>query len=178
MILTTERLSLRRLRSADAPALFAILGDPQAMKFWDRPVIARTATAAEIVASQLAAMEDGHFLYWTVWRDQDAIGSVDLSALDFSHRRGEIGFLFRRDQWGQGYGREAVAALIAHAFGQLKLERLEARVHAANVPAKRLLRLLDFAPEGRLSGYLLRDGTRHDVDVFGLLSKSTAKNGA
>ena len=178
MILKTERLRLRHLQSADASALFAILGDAEAMKFWDRPAIARAATAAEIVASQLAAMEDGHFLYWTVWRDQDAIGSVDLSALDFTHRRGEIGFLFRRDQWGQGYGREALGALIAHAFGQLKLERLEARVHAANLPAKRLLRLLGFAPEGRLSGFVLRNGARHDVDIFGLLSTSRTKNGA
>ena len=75
MILKTERLILRPLRAADAPALFAILGDPEAMKFWDRPAIARTATATEIVASQLSAMEDGHFLYWTVWRGDDAIGS-------------------------------------------------------------------------------------------------------
>ncbi len=178
MILKTERLVLRPLRSADAPALFAILGDAEAMKFWDRPAVARTATAAEIVASQIAAMEDGHFLYWTVWRDEDAIGSVDLSGLDFTHRRGEIGFLFRRDQWGQGYGREAMGALIGHAFGQLRLERLEARIQAANVPAKKLIKLLGFAPEGRLTAYLLRDGMRHDVDVFGLLSTSIAKNGA
>ncbi len=178
MILKTERLVLRPLRSADALALFAILGDPEAMKFWDRPAVARTATAAEIVASQIAAMEDGHFLYWTVWRDEDAIGSVDLSGLDFTHRRGEIGFLFRRDQWGQGYGREAMGALIGHAFGQLRLERLEARIQAANVPAKKLIKLLGFAPEGRLTAYLLRDGMRHDVDVFGLLSTSIAKNGA
>jgi [ribosomal protein S5]-alanine N-acetyltransferase len=178
MILKTERLCLRPLRSSDAAALFVILGDAEAMKFWDRPAITRAAIATEIVASQLAAMEDGHFLYWTVWRDRDAIGSVDLSALDFTHRRGEIGFLFRRDQWGRGYAREALAVLIAHGFGQLKLERLEARVDAANLPAKRLLRFLDFAPEGRLSGYVLRDGVRHDVDVFGLLSTSRMKNGA
>ena len=178
MILKTERLSLRPLRSSDAPTLFAILGDAEAMKFWDRPAIARTATAAEIVASQLAAMEDGHFLYWTVWRDSDAIGSVDLSALDFTHLRGEIGFLFRRDQWGQGYGRETMAALTDHAFGPLKLERLEAHIHAGNRRAKKLVMALGFQPEGRLSGHLLRDGVRHDVDVFGLLKTSSRKNGA
>lgn len=178
MILKTERLNLRPLRAADAPALFTILGDPEAMKFWDRPAIARTATATEIIASQLSAMEDGHFLYWTVWRGEDAIGSVDLSALDFTHRRGEIGFLFRRDQWGQGYGREAMGALIRHAFGQLQLERLEAKVHAANMPAKKLLGLLGFMPEGRLNGYVRRDGIRHDVDVFGLLNLSHSQNGA
>ena len=178
MILQTDRLRLRPLRDEDAPALFAILGDAEAMKFWDRPAIARTATANEIVMSQLAAMQDGHFLYWTVWHADDAIGSVDLSALDFSHLRGEIGFLFRRDQWGQGFGREAVKALIGHAFGRLGLERLEARVHADNLPAKRLLRALGFSPEGRLSGHIRRGGTRYDVDIFGLLRRSEMKKGA
>lgn len=148
------------------------------MAFWHRPAIARGATLSEIIAGQLGAMADGHFLYWTVWRDRDAIGSVDLSALDFAHLRGEVGFVFRRDQWGQGYGREAMAALLAHAFGPLRLERLEARIHAQNRRARKLVMGLGFRPEGRLCGHLLRDGTRHDVDVFGLLSTSMRKNGA
>ncbi|HEY4276518.1 MAG TPA: GNAT family N-acetyltransferase [Rhizomicrobium sp.] len=178
MILKTGRLSLRPLRQDDAHALFAILGDSETMRFWDRPAIERAGTASEIVASQLAAMEDGHFFYWTVWADHDAIGSVDLSSLDFGHKRGEIGFFFRRDRWGQGFAREAGNAVIGHAFGSLKLERLEARVHAANRPAKALLKRLSFQPEGRLTGHILRDGVRQDVDVFGLLSASRTKNGA
>ncbi len=178
MILKTRRLCLRPLRQDDAQALFAILGDSEATRFWDRPAIARAGTASEIVASQLAAMEDGHFFYWTVWADDDAIGSVDLSGLDFLHKRGEIGFFFRRDRWGQGFAREAAEALIGHAFGTLKLERLEARVHAANRPAKTLLARLGFLPEGRLTGHIRREGARHDVDVFGLLSTSRSRNGA
>jgi RimJ/RimL family protein N-acetyltransferase len=178
MILKTGRLCLRPLRLDDAHALFAILGDSEATRFWDRPAIARAATAAEIVASQLEAMADGHFFYWTVWEGDDAIGSVDLSGLDFLHKRGEIGFFFRRDRWGQGFAREAVNALVGYAFGPLKLERLEARVHAANHPAKTLLVRLGFLPEGRLAGHVLRESARHDVDVFGLLSASRTKNGA
>jgi [ribosomal protein S5]-alanine N-acetyltransferase len=178
MILVTKRLRLVPLRDTDAPFLFTLLGDQDVMEFWHRPVITRAATGSEIVAGQLAAMADGQFLYWTVWRGEDAIGSVDLSALDFGHLRGEVGFLFRRDQWGQGYGREAVNALAAHAFGPLRLERLEARIHAANKRAKRLVMALGFQPEGRLRAQVLRDGARHDVDVFGLLKTSMTKNGA
>lgn len=178
MILQTDRLHLVPLEMRDAPSLLSILGDAEAMEFWHRPAITRAATGSEIVASQLTAMADGQFLYWTVWRGDDAIGSVDLSALDFAHRRGEVGFLFRRDRWGSGYGREAVAALVAHAFGSLKLERLEARILAGNKRAKKLVMALGFLPEGRLVGHLLRDGVRHDVDVFGLLNTSYKKNGA
>jgi [ribosomal protein S5]-alanine N-acetyltransferase len=171
MILQTQRLRLVPLCAADAGFLFSILKDEEAMAFWHRPVITRAATLSEIVAGQLAAMADGHFLYWTVWRGEDAIGNVDLSALDFAHLRGEVGFVFRRDQWGQGYGREAMMGLIAHAFGPLKLERLEAHIHAQNRRAKRLVMALGFRPEGRLRGHLLRDGVRHDVDIFGLLQE-------
>jgi RimJ/RimL family protein N-acetyltransferase len=178
VILETKRLRLAPLQLNDAPALLAILRDPEAMEFWHHPAITRAATGSEIVAAQLAAMADGQFLYWTVWREEDVIGSVDLSALDFGHLRGEVGFLFRRDRWGFGFGREAVAALIAHAFGPLKLERLEARIHAGNRRAKKLAMALGFRPEGRLQGHLLRDGIRHDVDLFGLLSTSYKKNGA
>ncbi|HEY2835647.1 MAG TPA: GNAT family N-acetyltransferase [Rhizomicrobium sp.] len=178
MILETERLRLEPLSAADAGALFAILSDAEAMQFWHTPPLVRPATATEIVASQLSAMADGHFLYWTVWHGSDAIGSVDLSNLDFAHRRGEIGFLFRRDQWGCGYAREAVAAVIAHAFGLLKLERLETRMLAGNRRAKRLVQHLGFLPEGRLAGHVLKDGVRQDVDVFGRLNLSMTKNGA
>lgn len=178
MILTTDRLRLVPLQLSDAPALLSILRDEEAMAYWHRPAITRAATGSEIIAAQLAAMADGQFLYWTVWRDGDAIGSVDVSAMDFAHLRGELGFLFRRDQWGQGYGREAAAAVIAHAFGPLKLERMEARILSGNKRAKKLLMALGFQPEGRLGGHLLRDGVRHDVDVFGLLNRSKTKNGA
>lgn len=178
MILTTDRLRLVPLQLSDAPALLPILRDEEAMAYWHRPAITRAATGSEIIAAQLAAMADGQFLYWTVWREGDAIGSVDVSAIDFTHLRGELGFLFRRDQWDQGYGREAAAAVIAHAFGPLKLERMEARILSGNKRAKKLLMGLGFQPEGRLSGHLLRDGVRHDVDVFGLLNRSKTKNGA
>jgi len=159
-------------RTAIAPATFEVPSGTS------KVAIARTAIAPATFEVPLSAMEDGHFLYWTVWHGNDAIGSLDLSALDFAHMRGEIGFLFRRDQWGRGYGREAMGALVHHAFHRLKLERLEAKVHAANMPAKKLLSLLGFAPEGRLKGYVRRGGIRQDVDVFGLLNLSSTQNGA
>ena len=47
MILTTERLVLRPLEGGDAPRLFAILGDPDTMAFWDRAALPRLATMGQ-----------------------------------------------------------------------------------------------------------------------------------
>ena len=75
------------------------------MAFWHRPAITRAATGSEIVAGQLAAMADGpaplldgmdgammHRQRWT-------LKCARFPAI----RRGEVGFLFRRDQWGFGF---------------------------------------------------------------------------
>ena len=55
MILTTERLVLRPQETSDSVALFAILGDPQAMRFWSRPAVPRLAVVDEIIRVAVAA---------------------------------------------------------------------------------------------------------------------------
>ena len=57
MILETSRLVLRPMTMADAPALFAILGDAEAMEFWGRPPLPRLATVEAQMADELAAMQ-------------------------------------------------------------------------------------------------------------------------
>src|SRR5882724_6253017 len=106
MILKTARLTLRPQLPADAPAMFAILSDAQAMRFWNRPAIARLAVVETLIGEQQAAMADGLCRYWTVIRDGDAIGSVDISLIE--NGSAELGFLLRRDCWGAGLASEAV----------------------------------------------------------------------
>ncbi len=137
MILKTQRLTLKPQAEGDAPALFAILNDADAMRFWSRPPIARLAVVEEMVTEQQAAMAAGHCRYWTVLEGLDAIGSVDLSLIQDG--AAELGFLFRRDRWGCGLASEAVSAAIAHAMGPLGLRRLASAIQADNRAASRVL---------------------------------------
>lgn len=161
MILQTDRLSLRPLEMGDAPALFAILGDAEAMQHWHRPPLPRLATVEALLADELAAMAAGGFHYWTVLKDADAIGGIDLSHI--AGAAAQTGFLFRRDQWGRGLAREAMAAVIGHAFGALGLETLTALAAPANLRAQKLLAALAFQ-KGGAARFVLR--------------KSAIKNGA
>ena len=141
--LTTARLILKPQTMADAPALFAILGDAEAMRFWNRPAVARLAVVEETVREQQAAMAAGLCCYWTVWEGNDAIGSMDLSLI--ADGSAELGFLLRRDRWGQGLASEATAAVVAHAFGAMALTRLAAAALAPNAAARRVLEKSGFA---------------------------------
>ncbi len=156
MILSTQRLVLRPMTGADAPCLFAILGDPEAMRFWDRPPIRRLAVVEEMVGEQLAAMAAGQCLYWTIWHGTDPIGGIDLSFIEGG--QAQFGFLLRRDQWGRGLAREAMAAVVTYAFDSLELEILRARIHAANRAAASALTKSGFALDEMRPGYRLDSG--------------------
>ena len=165
MILKTDRLTLRAMAEGDAPALFAILGDPAAMAFWDRAALPRQTTVEAQMADELAAMAAGGFVYWTVLNDGEAIGSIDLSQIDGLDAW--LGFAFRRDLWGQGLAREAVAAVIAHAFGPMRLIRLQARVQTANYRAIRMLESLGFQNESAVPD-IVREGEYRACMRYGL----------
>ena len=141
--LNTPRLTLMPQVTADAPALFAILNDAQAMRYWNRPPVTRLAVVEETVREQQAAMAAGLCRYWTLWEGADAIGSMDLSLIEDGSA--ELGFLLRRDRWGLGLASEAAAAVVAHAFGALELSRLAAAALAANAAARRVLEKAGFA---------------------------------
>jgi RimJ/RimL family protein N-acetyltransferase len=164
MILQTDRLTLRPMREGDAAALFAILGDPHAMRFWDRPAIARLAVAQDMVAEQLDWMAEGQCRYWTVWREDDALGSVDLSLI--RGRGAELGILIRRDRWSMGFGGEAVAAVLAEAFGPMRLLRVRARIHAQNRAAARLLTRAAFRLEESHPNFPLPGGGVRPCEVY------------
>ena len=53
-MLKTQRLTLRPQQPGDAAALFQVLNDAEAMRFWSRPPIARLAVVEELVREQQA----------------------------------------------------------------------------------------------------------------------------
>jgi ribosomal-protein-alanine N-acetyltransferase len=167
MILKTERLILRPQTQSDAPDLFAILRDPQAMRFWNRPPLAQLAVVEGLVREQQAAMAQTLCRYWTVILKDAAIGSVDLSLI--RDGSAELGFLFRPDHWGMGLASEAVGAVIMHAWSDLGLARLVAVVQTENRAAARVLKKSGFALiEAR--PVFMADGQKRDC-AFYLLAR-------
>jgi RimJ/RimL family protein N-acetyltransferase len=161
--LKTPRLALRPQQQADAPALFAILSDDRAMRFWNRSTITRLAVVEELVCGQQVAMAEGLCQYWTLVHGEDAIGSVDLSLI--RDGSAELGFLLRPDCWGAGLATEAVGAVIAHGFGTLGLTRLAAAAQVENHAAVRVLEKNGFGlVESR--SVLLAGGQRRNCGFY------------
>jgi ribosomal-protein-alanine N-acetyltransferase len=170
VILETERLKLRPIATDDWRVLYPIMSNPVVMAHWDSSEIEDPDLVAQMIAAQVQDMEAGRACYWAIERAADLafLGSCDLSEIDWRHRRGEIGFVLHAAAWGQGYGLEAMRAVVDHA-ASLGLKRLWARAHAGNERSERLLERLGFQMEGYLRGHIQRAGERRDCKMFGLL---------
>jgi RimJ/RimL family protein N-acetyltransferase len=143
------------------------------MEFWDWSAQKSVGEVEAIIRAREPEIESGTTLWWAVATSENgaAIGECDLSEIDKRHKRAEIGFLFARAYWGNGYALEAARALVAHAFGPLGLERVGARCHAGNMRSVGLLERLGFQFEGRLKEHLVREGERRDCLLYGLLRR-------
>jgi ribosomal-protein-alanine N-acetyltransferase len=170
VILETERLVLRPIVTGDWRALYPIMSDPLVMAYWDSTEIVDPKVTQRLIAAEVDDMAAGLAHYWAVERaaDRAVFGACDLSDIDWRHRRAEVGFVLGRDAWGQGYGLEAMRAVVDHAAA-LGFKRLWARTHAGNEPSQRLLERLGFESEGFLRGHIQRAGERRDCKIFGLL---------
>ena len=51
----------------------------------------------------------------------------------------ELGYRFRREYWGKGYGTEATKGMIDHYFNELNVEKVAADVNTENIGSAKIL---------------------------------------
>lgn len=169
MILETERLIIAPLTVDDAPLIYPFFSDAEVMSSLDQEPIEDPDAVATRVAAQVEDMAAGNATYWAIRRAADGafIGFCEIFDLDRRRDSAEIRFAIAREGWGQGFGLEALSALLAHAAAD-ELKTLTARVHVGDAPAERLLAKLGFRADGYMKGAVHRDGERRDRRVYGL----------
>lgn len=171
LTLPTPRLLLRPLRPSDAPAIYAMHADPAALRYWSTPPWSDPQQAVDLITSDQQAMAEGDYLRLGLetQADRRLIGLCTLFAFHLPSRRCEIGYILRRDLWGQGYMHEALSTLLDYGFAVLGLNRVEADIDPRNTASQRSLARLGFVHEGRLRERWIVAGERSDSDLYGLL---------
>ncbi len=168
----TPRLLLRPLAEADVPALFGIHSDPKAMRYWSAPVWKDEERGRAMLARDLdQALTDHLRLGIELAETGTLVGTCTLFQINDQCHRAELGYMLGCFAWGRGYMREALTAFLAHAFGELQLNRLEADTDPRNQPSIRLLESLGFTKEGHFRERWVVEGEVSDSAMFGLLRR-------
>ncbi|MEV6846053.1 GNAT family N-acetyltransferase [Actinoplanes sp. NPDC051411] len=167
--LLTDRLLLRAFRPGDLPAVHAYASDADVVRFMDWGPNTVEETRYHVNRSVAMAEVSPRLTFpYAVERlaDRRVIGAAELSMTSLDHRRAEMGYVFAREAWGQGYATEAAGALLGYAFDKLDLHRVAATCDPDNTGSARVLRKIGMAPEGRMRAYFLIRGEWRDRLMF------------
>lgn len=140
----TQRLVLKHITLADAPAVFVWTSDPAVNRFMAY-ALHRDVQETE---AWIASIADAPFEFG-FYRAADGVligtGGVGENA-DGVH---ELGYNLRRDAWGQGYATEAAQAMLAWAYRVHGIRDFTARHAKENTASGNVIRKCGF----QLTGY-------------------------
>ena len=135
-ILSTERLVLRKMNRDDMESLLKIFADHEAMKYypstknekqtidwieWTINNYAKHGVGLWVVEDRVS----GEFLGQCGIVPQEIDGIVEM----------EIGYLFVRRFWGNGYATEAALACKNYGFEQMRLRKMVSLIDISNLPS-------------------------------------------
>jgi len=175
--LEDERVRLRPLASRDfarwvdahkeEPELGVMLGSEQ------DPSIDDLRGRLERSPERLAAGKSAELVIADA-RTDAFLGAVNLFALDWHSRRGEIGIWLSQRARGRGLASAALALMLDWTFDSLELERVEMTTIPDNKQLPRLAARLGFVHEGVLRARNLERGRRVDIIFYGMLRSEWA----
>jgi RimJ/RimL family protein N-acetyltransferase len=136
-IVTTERLRLRELELDDLDALFEVLGDPVAMRYYPAP-FDRDGVAAWIEWARGSYRENG-FGLWAVIRRSDGrfLGDCGPMLQPVEDQLiPEVGYHIVPPEQGRGYATEAAHACVAWIFANTRFDVVCSLVSPENAPSR------------------------------------------
>ena len=136
-ILETERLYLRPMVQMDFDDLCLILKDPVVMKAYEHAF--DDTEAQEWLDRQLRRYHDDGFGLWAVILKESGrmIGQCGLTMQECNGEQVmEIGYLFQKAYWHQGYAIEAAVACKRYAFDVLGAEEVFSIIRDTNIPSQ------------------------------------------
>ena len=148
----TERLILRRFRPEDAQAMYdRWASDPEVTRFLTWPPHADTGVTRQVIESWTAEYDKPDFYQWAITvkaQDDLPVGSISVVFHDDRCRKAEVGYCIGRAWWRQGITSEALAGVIAFLFGEVGMERVEAKHDVNNPNSGRVMEKCGMRKEG------------------------------
>ncbi len=139
---------------------------------WRQDELWKSSFRRRVRHYQREAREDLGYAFGIFDRDGVLLGGATLGNV----RRGvmqcaTLGYWLGQPFIGQGYMTESVRTIIPHAFGQLRLHRLEAASMPSNTASIKVLERTGFVQEGLARRYLKISGSWQDHMRFALLAE-------
>lgn len=170
-VIHTARLKLRPVQKDDLEDFSEIFSDPATVQYFAMEPLDSPEKAEAFLNEKLEANQDETKYYLAICLSGSGkmIGQFTLFNIDKTNRRAEVGYIFNRGYWGQGFASEALAAVIDDCFTNQGFSRLEADVDPENAGSLKLLERHGFEREGYFRKRWYFREKWYDSVMFGLL---------
>lgn len=175
--LTTERLTLRAPKAADAGALRTALSFPEVTQYSNWPDGITAAQMKRYLSWMMKLQPSGRGCAWIIEerKSNAVIGAVRFNSIDRSWKCGELGYELHPKYWGKGLASEAVRAVVECGHSTLGLHRIEAWTLPGNGASDSVLKKAGFRYEGTHRQKAWFKGAYRDFRMFGRLEGDPLK---
>jgi len=144
--LETERLTLRKLSIADAPAIYELRSDPEVAKLTGKEPFRSNEDAIAYIYKIEKLIKDNGCLFWAIsYKDQSSlIGALCFWNFDLDSHSIEIGYELLPEFQKRGVMAEALAAVINFGFENMVASIITAFPSIHNPASVSLLEKMGF----------------------------------
>jgi RimJ/RimL family protein N-acetyltransferase len=171
-VLAGRHVTLRQLKTSDAPSLFAMLTTEEVSRFISPPPTS-VQGFERFISWTHAQQRTGSYACFavTVGDTDTAIGIFQLRQLESGFGSAEWGFAIGSAFWGTGVFKEGAELMVNFAFDVVGVHRLEARAAVRNGRGNGALRKIGAVQEGVLRKSFLKDGEYLDQVLWTILEE-------
>ena len=172
--LTDGQIRLEPLTEEHIPGFVRLAADPATQRFTYAPAGPDPDPnfPARWVARYTTGWQDGSRAGFAIVDATDGafLGMVVLVTVDLSSREAEVGYVIAPEARGRGVALRGLRLIADWALDTLGLERLEARIDAANDASLGVVERAGFTRDGIMRSVYFKDGIRSDLAVYSLLA--------
>lgn len=177
----TKRLILRKLDLTDTQSVFDHwLSDERVT---DNRINAAHQSVSE-TKERLNKIVDEYgskeFCYWGIERKDtgELIGEIDLYNFDKDTENCEVSYSLGFKWWNQGYGTEALRAVVEFGFKHMNVHKISAAHNTDNPASGKIMSKVGMVQEGVIRHMIRNSKNQYkDCAVCGILQEDYLKNG-
>ena len=162
-IISTERLGLRRWIDSDANPCIEMNKDKEVMKFFPKAQTAEETLA--MIERIRSRFEENDFGFYAVEKKstREFIGLTGFGIPNFESFFTpciEIGWRFKKEEWGRGYATEAANACIEYGFNILAFDKLVSFTSTLNINSEKVMKRIGMNKIGEFNHPLIETDNR------------------
>lgn len=167
--LETSNLILRKFRREDAECFYARVGGSEKVtKYMLWQPHKSLQESKESIEKILSRYEEENGYTWAIAlrADDSIIGRIDLLRFDERESNCSFAYMIGDEFWGQGYGTEALKAVLQFAFEKMEMQTVVADHMSVNVASGKVMKKAGmYYVQNHVSKYE-KAGKSYDADEY------------